>query len=211
MAPQRAPAPGNPAGTPAPPNAQNGPPPQQQLAPTNPVEAQRARQLAAMAALSAEHPTQGDRVWFDPRQLRVQQDHQDWKLTSGEYTIAHFGPYPAVARLALNVLQFYHCDEHCVVGQQPKPDFSFFLANGQPPRGLMFGLGGVPFRPEALAIREVAGGWAICDNQNPIIRFGDKLDEAKMLLQVIQQQKFNHLCRIGPADPGGMTILIRTR
>jgi hypothetical protein len=176
---------------------------------TNPAEVQRARQLAAIAALAADHPNLGDRVSFDPRQLRVQQDHQDWKLTYGEYTIANFGPYPELARLGLNVLQFYHCNEHCLVGQ-PHPVFSFFLANGQPPRGLMFGLGGVPFRPEALSIREVGGAWAICDNERPIFPFGDRLDEAKMLLQIIRQQKFNRLCRIGPENPGGMTLLIRT-
>jgi len=175
----------------------------------NPLDVQRTRQLATVIALANDRPAFGDRVSFDAHQLKVQADGQDWKLTFGDYTVADFGPYPSEARRALNVLQFYRCSEKCLVGQS-HPSFSFFLSNGQAPRGTMFGLSGTTFRPDALVIREYGNGWAICDRDRPLIPLGDKLDDARQLLTIMRQQKFNYLSHVGPA-PYGMNILLRTQ
>jgi hypothetical protein len=192
-----------------PPELSAGPQSPNSVSPVNTAQLQRARQLATVAALVNERPAFGDRVAIDPRQLKVQQDGQDWHLVCGEHMLANFGPYSADARRALHILQYYRCNEQCLVGQ-PRPTFSFFLSNGEAPRGTMFGLGGTPFRPDALVIRQGPGGWCICEREQPLINFGDKIDDARSLLQIIRQQHFNHFCRIGP-EPYGMTMLLRMR
>jgi hypothetical protein len=177
---------------------------------TNPLLLQNSRQLAAINPLAFDQPGLGERVAFDPRQLRLRREGQEWKLYSSDYLIANFGPHYSDAQRGLNALQFYRCNEHCLVGQ-PTPRFSFFLANGQAPRGLMFGMSGVAFRPKELTIRQVGSDWTICDAHRALISAGNQVDEAKKLLRIIQQQKFDKICHIGPVDPRGLTLLVRTR
>jgi hypothetical protein len=176
----------------------------------NPLILQAGHQLAPVNPLAGDRPTLGDRVAFDGRQVRLRQDGNDWKLCSGDYTVANFGPSEYEARRGINAIQFYRLNEHCRVGES-RTSFSFFLANGQSPRGLMFGLTGRTFRPQTLTIRQVGGGWAICDDKQPLIALGEQVDDAKKLLEIIQQHKFDHLCHIGPGEPYGMTLLIRGR
>jgi hypothetical protein len=92
---------------------------------------------------------------------------------------------------------------------EPTPSFSFFLANGQAPRGLMFGLHGTNFRPADLTVRHLDSGWAIVDGIRPIVRVGGNADDAKKLLQIIRQHKFDCLCQLGPPGIPGLTLLVR--
>jgi hypothetical protein len=181
-----------------------------QVAAHNPLVWEAGHQLATVSPLTADQPKLGDCVVFDGRQVRLRRDGNDWKLCSGDYVIANFGPSEYEAQRGLNAIHFYRLTEHCLVGA-PQPVFSYFLANGQPPRGLMFGLSGRPFRPQALTIHQTTAGWAICDNDRPMIALGGRVDDAKTLLQIIQRLQFDHLCHIGPGEPFGMTLLIRGR
>jgi hypothetical protein len=139
----------------------------------------------------------------------VRRDGQDWKLTFGSYTLANFGADERVARQALAAVRHYRFNQHCLVGR-PTPVFSYFLVNGRAPHGLMFGLGAVPFRPEALTVRQVGGSWVIGDAVQTLIDFGDHEEGARQTLQVIQRHRFDHLCRVGP--PGAaLTFLVRAR
>jgi hypothetical protein len=168
-----------------------------------------ARQLAASSPLVADQPAVGDRVYFDCRQTQVRHDPDGWKLRHGNYTIADFGPGGEwEAHRALDVLQFFRCNEHCLVGQ-PQPLFSFFLANGQPPRGSMFGLGGVGFRVDALAVRQAGADWTICDGPRPLIPCGAHKEEATRLLEIIKQHQFDTLCRVGRDEQHSITLLVR--
>jgi hypothetical protein len=155
-------------------------------------------------------PVRSDRLAFDNRQLVMKLDMGDWKIKSGKDTLANFGPSLADAHRGLRVLQFYRCTEQCLVGQ-PKPTFSYFLANGQAPRGLMFGLRGETFRTGELTVGQLGGGWAIYDGNKPIIRAAGQLDDARKLLQLIRQQQCDCICRIGPDEGHGMTLLVRSR
>jgi hypothetical protein len=153
---------------------------------------------------------QTDRVVFDSRQVQVRRDNQDWKLYFGPHAIANFGPNQSDARQALNVLQLYHCNEQCLIGQPREPSFTYFLSNGQPPRGTVYGMASYPFRPDNLSIRQIGADWSLCDSDRVLARFGAKVEDAKQLLQVIQQQQFDHICHVGHGDVPGMNILVRT-
>jgi hypothetical protein len=186
-------------------------------APMNPVNKpgagnlNPARQIGAIEPLLRDQALQADKVVFDCRQVQVRRDNQDWKLFYGPVVLANFGPNQTDARTALNVLQFYRCNEQCLVGSPKEPSFTYYLSNGQPPRGLCFGMGGVAFHPETLTIRQAGKDWAIYQGNRPLVHFGDKEDDAKQLLQAIQQNKFDHICHIGHPDVPGMTLLVRTQ
>ena len=164
------------------------------------------RQLATSSPLLPEQSSAAERVPFNWRQVQVRQDHGDWKLMAGSYVLANCGRSDRTASDALRVLQHYRFTEHCRIGQ-PTPSFTFFLVNGQPPRGVMFGLNSVPFRPETLAVQQLGGVWVVSDGGRPILEFGDKADDARTALQLIQRLHFDHLCRVG----AGMTFLVRSR
>jgi hypothetical protein len=152
----------------------------------------------------------GERVTFDWRQVQLRRDKEDWKLAAGSLVLASFGPNERDARQGLAALQHYHFTEQRQIGR-PRPAFTYYLVNGEAPRGLMFGLGSVPFQPDALALRELDGNWTLADGNKPILQFGDRAEEAKQALQVIQKYRFDHLYRIGPGGTTGMTVLVRSR
>lgn len=175
-----------------------------------PLSLATARQLSFVMPLAGDQPALGDRIRFDPRHLQVRCDDGDWRLESDGYTVARFGPRQADALQAQELLRSYGCNEHCCVGG-PRPAFSFFLANGQAPRGQLFGLSSTRFRPESLTLRSVGADWFICEENRVLLRAGASEDDAHKLLEIIRRFKFDALCRVGQDETCGMTILVRTR
>jgi hypothetical protein len=167
-------------------------------------------QLATVTPLFADQPALGDRVAFDCRQLQLRLDSGNWKLCSGSDTIADFGPNLPEARRALDFLQFYRCNEHCLVGR-PAPLFSFFLCAGQAPRGMAFGLAGRAFRPDQLTVRHSCRGWSIGDDHQTLISFGKAEAEARQMLRYIKLLKFDFLAPLGSTPAKGLTLLVRTQ
>jgi hypothetical protein len=137
-----------------------------------------------------------ERVPFEWRQVQVRKEGADWKLTSGTYVLANFGKQERDARLALAVLQAYHASEHCLIGY-PQPCFSYFLANGQAPRGQVFGTANMAFQPDKLAVRNTRDGWAVCEGDRALFQFGDHGHEAQQALREIQKYHFDTVCRVG--------------
>jgi hypothetical protein len=170
-----------------------------------------AHQLGIANALAADQPLQNDKVVFEPRQVQVRRENQDWKLFYGPYALANFGPNQTDARQALNLLQFFRCNEQHLVGQPRQPTFTYFLTDGEAPRGMAYGMGGWEFRPETLTLRQVGKEWVVCDRNQALIRVGDKEDDAKQVLQIIRQQHFDRICHIGHGDAPGLSLLVRTR
>jgi hypothetical protein len=156
-------------------------------------------------------PPEIDRVPLDWQHAEVKQDGADWKLVAGNYTLANFGSHDTEARLALKAVRYYHFTEQNVLGT-PRPLFSYFLSNGQAPRGYMMGLEHVPFHPDSLAVRQAAGGtWGVYDGTRVLLNFGDRADEARQAVALIRQYQFDTLCRVGHADAGAMTFFVRAR
>jgi hypothetical protein len=140
-----------------------------------------------------------DHVPLDWHQVRMKAEGPDIKLALGNYTIVNFGKGEREARQGLAAFQYYRFTEECLVGH-PKPLFTYFLANGQPPRGLMFGVEHVEFDPEAVALRQVGKDWVVTDGALVLVNLGEHGDEGKEALKAIQRFKFDTLCRIGQGD-----------
>jgi hypothetical protein len=166
-----------------------------------------ARPERATAALWREQPTlQGrshlppgvvptaERIPFDWRQAQVRLDNAEWRLTAGTMELANFAGDEQAARRALTALRHYRFTEEWRVGA-PTPYLTYFLANGQAPRGVMLGVQAQPFRPEALKVQQVGGRYALCSGEQVLARFGEKPDEAQRVLEVIKRT------RLRPAVP----------
>jgi hypothetical protein len=149
-----------------------------------------------------------ERIPFDWRQAQVRLDNADWRLTAGTQELANFGSDEQAARRALTALRHYRFTEEWRVGA-PTPSFTYFLANGQAPRGVMLGVNAVTFRPEALKVRQVEGKYALYSGEQVLARFGARPDEAERLLEVIKRNQFDRLCNLGDGTHG-MTFLVRS-
>jgi hypothetical protein len=148
-----------------------------------------------------------DRLAFDWRQVQVRQDRDGWKLANGGQELARFAA-ERDARQALGAVQHYHLSERCRVGSAG--GCAVFLASGQPPRGLLFGLPGESFNPDALVLRQVGEQYALCDGTRTLLRCGDRPEDAGRLLDLIRRNKADLLCRVGDPDTG-LTVLVRSR
>jgi hypothetical protein len=154
--------------------------------------------------------TQPERLAFDYRQVQLRREHNEWKLVFGSYVFASFGEDQYTAQQALSLFQYYRFTEQILIGQ-PVPTFSYFLVAGQPPRGLKFSVPAESFFPEAVAVRQLGNQWLVCENERPLVNFGDKEADARQLVQAIQRYRFDHLCRLGNGPGHSLTVLIRER
>jgi hypothetical protein len=150
-----------------------------------------------------------DHVPLDWHQVRLKQEGQEFKLMQGTYTIANFGKAEREARQALGAAQYYRFTEECLVGH-PRPAFTYFLVNGQPPRGLMYGMEHVEFNPEAVALRQVGNDWVLADGAGVLVNLGQRGDEGKEALKAIQRHKFDTMCRIAGGDGAALTFPVKT-
>jgi hypothetical protein len=198
---------------PAVPLLKNAPLPQGPRTPFAGGTIQELLPVSHTAALGGSVPRLTDvaeRIPVDWRQVQLRQEGGNWKLVAGNYTVGNFGGSERDARLALAAVQFYRTTEHCLVGG-PKGHFSYFLSNGQPPHGLMMGLPGQFFQPETLEVQQVGDRWAICAGAQTLVRLGDKPEEARQMLEVIQRHKFDTLCHLGASEDEGVNFLVKTR
>ncbi len=145
----------------------------------------------------------GDRTPFDWRLVDVQNDGKVWKVVAGKVEIGKF-LNEREAHLALSAVVNYHFTEREQVGH-----FSYFLTDGQLPHGAMIGTPSEVFQPERLRVVQVANRWTISTGERVLLTFDDKADEARHVLDVIQHNKCDRLCRIG-VDEYGMTFLARS-
>jgi hypothetical protein len=148
---------------------------------------------------------------FDWRQVQIRQEEDGWKLMIGGTVLANLGPSEEDARLAFAAVRHYRFSEQYRVGR-PRPSFSYYLCNGQPPHGVMFGLRSQAFEPETLSVEQIGYNWAICSGNQVLIQLGSRAEESRRLLEVIQRLKLDRLCCIGePLQEGGMTFLAKSR
>jgi hypothetical protein len=75
----------------------------------------------------------------------------------------------------------------------------------------MGGLFSEPFHPDALSVRQVHQHFCVAWNNHPILDCGPRPDEARYMLGVIRQFRFDHVCRIGTDDRHSLTFLVRSR
>lgn len=168
------------------------------------------RQLQMLESLIAGANAIGERMPIAWHDVQLRQDYQQWKLCVGDYCLANFGLREHDAREALRAIQHYHFTEKCWVGE-PTPASTYYLVGGQAPRGVLMGLRSAPFRADELSLKQVDGIWSIYHGGRPLLRFGNRAEEARQMLQVIQHFQFDHLCRVGDSEPALMSFLVRER
>jgi hypothetical protein len=149
------------------------------------------------------------RVTIEWRQVRIQKLDKTWKLTDAARDIAEFAS-ERDAILALSTIQYYHFTEREEVGS-PKVHFTYYLVGGEIPRGALIGIHCDVFQPDRLRVVEVNNRWTISTAERVLLSFDDKQDEARHVLDVIQHNKCDRLCRIGLQDEYGLTFLARSR
>jgi hypothetical protein len=149
------------------------------------------------------------RVPIDWHQVQARPDNGAWSLGVGDYVVARFAN-ERDAQLARGAMHYYRFTEHCHIGG-PNLGCSYFLVNGQAPRGVMLGAQGVAFQPEEVTVQQVEGEWAVCTGNEVLARFGDKADDAARLKEAVQRFGFDHLCHIGSGDDNGLTFFVRGR
>lgn len=181
------------------PKAEKGPPP---LAMTLPLF-----QLCVPGLNDNDSP---DRIVFDPRRVEVRRIGPDWKLMIGDRCLANFGQSEDQARDGLRLVEFYHFTEQRHFGP-PEAPLTYYLVNGEAPRGLMLGLSNREFRADDMEARQQGALWYLCERGQPILAAGKSKEDAEHLLQLLQRYEFDHVCQLG--QPGGpvMTFLVRDR
>jgi hypothetical protein len=153
----------------------------------------------------------GNKVPFDWRQVKVVQQGAKWKMQAGAHQLADFGTDENAAKRALAAVNYYHFNEQCLVGG-PQPCFSYFLVNGKAPQGAVpLGVQAQAFQPEALSVKQVGWRWAVVAHDQPLVQLRDKPEEAKQLLEAIQRNRFDRLCRLGPDEEHALTFFVRSR
>ncbi len=144
---------------------------------------------------------------FDGKQAHLKNENGDWQLVVGNRVLARFGGKQYEASEALRLLAHYGLSVQMAVGQPVH--FSYFLAVGRPPRGVPLGVAARAFQPDGLVVRQVGERWCICDNGEPLLKFGSDFLEAKNFLELIRKERVNRLCLLGASAEEGMTLLIR--
>lgn len=157
------------------------------------------------------NPNQPQRVPFDWRRAQIQQDGSNWKLVCGGLTLANFGPNVNEARLALSAVRHYRFTEKWRTGGEGQV-INYCTASGQSPRGLLLGLQAQPLQPEKLEVKKSeTGAYALCNGRQVVLQMGQRPDDARRLLEVIQKNKYDRLCQIGEPGKDGLALLVKSR
>jgi hypothetical protein len=147
-----------------------------------------------------------NRAPFDFRQVQLRQDGGQYVLAAGSLVLGRFSN-DRDARLANAAVQHYRFTEINHVGR-PQAFCSYFLCNGEAPRGQYLGVRAEPIALDKLSVVQVEDRWAILSGETPLIWFGTRPEEARVMLDVIQREQFDRLCHIG--DDRGLTFFVRS-
>jgi hypothetical protein len=150
-----------------------------------------------------------ERLPIDWHQVQARPEDGAWSLAAGNSVLARFAN-ERDAQLARSAMHYYRFTEYCHIGG-PNGGCSYFLVNGQAPRGVMLGAQGMAFQPQNVTVQQAGGDWTVCAGNVQLARFGGKADDARRLQETIQRFGFDHLCHIGSGDDRGMNFFVRAR
>jgi hypothetical protein len=151
-----------------------------------------------------------EKISFDWRQVALRQEGAEWKLVAGRTELANLGTNVQDARTAISALRYYRFTEQHRFGG-PQPYFTYFPAPGVAPRGLMLGLRGQEIQTKDLKIAQENHEYVLMQKETPVIRLRDREADAKTLLDTIQRNQYDRICRLGEPGKETMSILIRSR
>ncbi|MFO0846292.1 MAG: hypothetical protein U0797_28610 [Gemmataceae bacterium] len=166
----------------------------------------QAKPPANQAAAEAE----AGRVPFDWRRASLVQEQGEWRIKSGGLVLANFGPSAHDARTALSALRHYRFTEQVRLGGDT-PYLTYFLAGGAAPRGVPLGVRAEEFKPDQLELKQVVTGYALCQGPRVVLQLRESQGDGKKLLESIQRNRCDRVCRIGEPGKEAMTFLVRSR
>jgi hypothetical protein len=166
-------------------------------------------QAAPPAAPQPAAATPGNVQSFDPQGLRLSWANRHWQLLtpSGE-TLKDFGPREQEARQALGIIRELGLNQHGTIGS-PHALMEYWLADGRAPQGLPGGMRAVPLDPAGLKVEQVQGQWVLRDPRRILFNFGDRPNEARQALEVVQRYGFSQVGVIGHGVPSMLVFLAR--
>ncbi len=106
---------------------------------------------------------------------------------------------PQDVQKALRIIRGYGLSSVCELGH-PEPAMTWWLADGRPPEGPQPNEDSMQINPNALEVRRVGGEWKIVQGNSWLLGFGDREEEARAALSVLQQYGFTRICFVGRPD-----------
>ena len=216
MTPPLSPAPGPTPPAPPPPGS-----PAARLLERNPGATASAPVVAAVAPLHDAYGVPGPNgvngsnvdptsVKFDWRQVTLHHDANGWKVAAGSMELANLGANEWEAQRAVQAFQHYHFNELVRCG--PAVDnVGYYLVNGLPPRGLLFGVPHETFQTKDVAVRQMGDRYAVCAGDQVLARCGPNPEEARQLANAIHVHGFDQICRLGNGEQSGLSFFVRSR
>jgi cathepsin L len=131
---------------------------------------------------------------FTTDQARVLQVGGQWKVRSGNHTVANFTSRDDADK-ALGVIRHYRLTRQCYLGR-PDWTFTYFLAGAATPRGAYTGESCTRFDLASLDVDKDGPAWKLRDGNQHIKKF-DREDDAWMAFAYLRRHAFDHQCSVG--------------
>jgi len=141
-----------------------------------------------------------DCISFNPATAEVKNIKGDWKIVDGSHWMFSFAAKKDEADKALSIIQHYRMNQSCFVGR-PGPSFQYMLASGNSPGGRLSGEDCIGFNPASAEVKYINGDWKIVDGSHWMFSFGNKENEARDSLAIINKYGFNRSCFVGRPGP----------
>ncbi|HTC93036.1 MAG TPA: tetratricopeptide repeat protein [Terriglobales bacterium] len=144
-------------------------------------------------------------VSFNPATTKVEQIGNDWKLVDGSKLLFDFDVQETAARRTLEIIQHYHMDRSCFVGEPgqagPLYGFHYMLASGNSPVGAMAGEDCIGFNPATTTVTNINNQWKVVDGQRWMVGFEDNQSMADQTLEIIKKYGFTQSCYVNRDRP----------
>lgn len=145
-------------------------------------------------------PMQQDCVAVDPAAVQTKRVQGRWKIVDDGHFLFDFGEARGDAKMAAEVLRHYRITQSCFVGR-PDPSFTYLLASGEAPSGVIDGEDCLSFNPAELELVQADGRWKLAQGSRWLFDFGDRREEAGEALEIIRQYGFTQSCFVGRPNP----------
>jgi hypothetical protein len=152
--------------------------------------------LAPICRADYDSEIDKDCLGFDTDNAYVAFVAGDWKIVDGDHWMFSFGEEEQYARRALQVIREYRFNASCFAGR-PNPPVVYLLASGKAPEVPISGEQCSQFDLMQLSVSRVGDAWIILSGSDTLFHFGQKENEARRALRVLQHHGFRQRCIVG--------------
>jgi hypothetical protein len=138
-------------------------------------------------------------VPIDLTQVDVRRGETCWQLWSGSKLIKDLGNSEVEAREVVGVIRQLRLNQRGTIGTR-EPVIEYWLADGQPPDGLIPAYRLLPLDGSTLRVEQIAGQWCLREDGQLWFNFGRHETDARQALEVIQRYGFNRIGYVGQAE-----------